>query len=467
MENNFNSIDIETFGSDPIKPYCFVVIYNKIKNVSYGLDCVEKALSWLFDTCPSGSTFFAHNLNFDGGLMLNFLPNDVDIREVGTLLKRGDIYSLCLVKKNKILFFKCSSKIFPLSLEEIGPLFNIPNKLFFDHNSVNELNIQDPVFKSNVIKYCVRDALIVTNFLTKIKFSVISYSNFNYVYSISGLALNIFKKNFNYFDIPIQLDEDVDNLIRPSYYGGRCEVFGNLKKTESCYHFDFSGMYTNRLKELYPLGDFKIIKKIDKIECNGFYYVKVRSNLKLPILPYRHPVSKKLLFPNGVFSGLYWCEELLLFIENGGDILEIFYCIKFEKFEYVFKSFGLECENKRQSTRYDKVLWKLIPNSFIGRLGIKYDNEETIIILDTDYDPRDYNVISDRKINNNWIVRVHNKLELRKKVNVGNVIYPSIITSKARILWWNPLKRLKVITVGYCIATLIQFSLLLTKKIMF
>jgi hypothetical protein len=42
----------------------------------------------------------------------------------------------------------------------------------------------------------------------------------------------------------------------------------------------------------------------------------------------------------------------------------------------------------------------MIPNSFIGRLGLRNDNERTIILDDNDYNPRFLDVISDKKINN-------------------------------------------------------------------
>jgi hypothetical protein len=41
----------------------------------------------------------------------------------------------------------------------------------------------------------------------------------------------------------------------------------------------------------------------------------------------------------------------------------------------------------------------LIPNSFIGRLGLKSVSDKTIVIKDDIYNPLDYNVISDIKIN--------------------------------------------------------------------
>lgn len=194
-------------------------------------------------------------------------------------------------------------------------------------------------------------------------------------------------------------------------------------------------MYTNRLMEKYPLGKYKKEINVKKITDNGFFYVSVYSNMVIPILPYRDTCTGKLLFPNGFFSGLYWGEELKLFEENGGKINKIHYSIEFIDKDYIFKDFAETCDQNRKKTKYDKILWKLIPNSFIGRLGLKYDDEESIIVKDDVYDPRNYDIICDKKINNNWILRVRKKNE--KPVQKGNVMYPSIITSKARILWWK------------------------------
>jgi hypothetical protein len=66
---------------------------------------------------------------------------------------------------------------------------------------------------------------------------------------------------FNKF-IKLNIKTEDDNLIRPAYYGGRCEVFGNPIKGDFIFHYDFSGMYTNRLKESFPYGDFTILDKI-------------------------------------------------------------------------------------------------------------------------------------------------------------------------------------------------------------
>ena len=435
--SKINVIDIETYGRDKLIPYCCCIIYKNKKFVFYGDSCIEKMFEYVFNYCDDGTIFFAHNLTFDGLVLLNKLGNDVEISENGTLLKNCSIYSLTFKKNNKIIKYHCSAKILPLPLKDIAFRLKLPLKQEVNHDLINVENYKNIEIKNTIIDYCLRDVLITQKFLLKINDELknIYPGWWIWCYTISGLALKIFDKNFNK-KIKTSLSIAEDNCIRPAYYGGRCEVFGNPIKGDNIFHFDFSGMYTNRLKEKFPYGDFSIEIEPNDIEKIGFYSVVVDSNINLiPILPYRCKKTKKLLFPNGVFSGLYWHEELKLFIENGGKIKKIYWAAVFEKEDYVFKDFSEFCIKNRGKSDLNKILWKLIPNSFIGRLGLRNDYEKTIIVNDEDYNPLNYDLICDKKINNQWLVRI-NTIDKDTKTN-NNVIYPSIITSKARILWWK------------------------------
>lgn len=431
-----NVIDIETYGRDKLCAYCCCIVYKNKKIVGYGEKSINNVFDYIFAYCDNFTIFFAHNLTFDGLVILNSLTKDVEIVEKGTLLRGCSIYAISFKKNNKIIKFQCSSKILPLSLKDIALKLNLPQKIDIDHNSITACNFKDKIVMESVIRYCKRDVYITQLFMFKINEELknIYPGWWIWCYTISGLALKIFDKNFNKH-ISINLSDRIDNLIRPAYYGGRCEVFGNPVEGDKIFHYDFSGMYTNRLKEVFPYGDIKVITTSFDIEVPGFYFVEVESNFsKIPILPYRCEKTKKLLFPNGVFSGIYWHEELILFKKNGGIIKKIHWAGIFEKEAYIFKDFSEFCIENRKKSKLNKILWKLIPNSFIGRLGLKNNDEKTIIIEDSDYNPFDYNVVSDRRINNQWLVTVKTEEDLNKTSN--NVIYPAIITSKARIVWW-------------------------------
>ena len=67
-------------------------------------------------------------------------------------------------------------------------------------------------------------------------------------------------------------------------------------------------------------------------------------------------------------------------------------------------------------------------------MGLKPSKEKTLLIDDIDYDPTKIEgLLGDKKINNKWLVRVVDPTS-PNKIN-GNVIYPAIVTAKARILW--------------------------------
>jgi hypothetical protein len=431
-----NVIDIETYGRDKLIAYCCCIVYKNKKIISYGDSCIKKIFEYIFANCDNFSIFFAHNLTFDGLIILNSMDKNIEIVEKGTLLRGCSIYSMSLKKNNKIIKFQCSSKIFPLPLKDIANRLNLPKKMDLDHNNISSDNYMDKNVMETVIEYCKRDVYITQLFLTKINDELknIYPGWWIWSYTISGLALKIFDSKFNKF-IKLNIGIDDDNLIRPAYYGGRCEVFGNPLDDDFIFHYDFSGMYTNRLKDEFPYGDFIVLDKPKSVDRIGFYHVKVKSDINpLPILPYRCEITKKLLFPNGVFSGLYWYEELDLFLKNGGVILEIYSGIIFKNKEYIFKDFSDFCIENRLKSQLNKILWKLIPNSFIGRLGLRGDYEKTIILDDDKYNPFEHDVISDKKINNQWLVTIRCTDDHRKTSN--NVIYPAIITSKARIVWW-------------------------------
>lgn len=440
MKKNINSIDIETFGKNELVPYCCCVIYRSRVIITYGSGCVEKMIKLLSKICENSGIFYAHNLTFDGGIIISKLPRDFTIESNNTSIIKGNIYSLCIKHANSSIIFRCSYRLIPMKLSEISIKLNISKKLNIDHNSINKNNYNNISIKNSVIEYCKRDVEIVQIFISQLDYSIRDVApNWRYfTYSIAGIALLIFKTKFKNNFTLLKTNIKLDNAVRSSYYGGRCEVFGNPLDDDYIFHYDFSGMYTNRLTEEYPCGKYWLEVDIDKVDKPGFYSVTVLSkDFDIPILPYRCEKTNKLLFPNGVFSGVYWYEELNLFTENKGIILKYNWAMLFEKTDKIFENFASYCKNMRKKSALNKIIWKLIPNSFIGRMGLRPEYEKTLIISNTEYDPRKYNVISDKKVNNIWIVRVRTCLNNIGSEVSGNVVYAAVTTAKARILWWK------------------------------
>jgi len=139
--NKINVIDIETYGRDKLIAYCCCIVYKNKKIVSYGDNCIKKIFDYIFANCDNFSIFFAHNLTFDGLIILNSLDKSIEILEKGTMLRGCSIYSMSLKKNGKTIKFQCSSKILPLSLKEIAYKLNLPKKMDLDHSNINSNNL--------------------------------------------------------------------------------------------------------------------------------------------------------------------------------------------------------------------------------------------------------------------------------------------------------------------------------------
>lgn len=162
--------------------------------------------------------------------------------------------------------------------------------------------------KMYTIMYCENDVIITKKLIEVMNMILLNY-NINLfnktILSASGISIYIYRKLYNNLNINLKYDDNQDKLIRKSYYGGRCEVFGNAEKNEHIFHYDFPGMYSQCMREKFPLGKYNISYNIDNFKTPGFYYIKYESNMNIPILPHHNKSNFKLLFCNGIIEGLY------------------------------------------------------------------------------------------------------------------------------------------------------------------
>ena len=174
----------------------------------------------------------------------------------------------------------CSYILLPLSLSKISNGFNIENKkmdypfLFVNDQNINWKGYIDKKYfksyqgykeynelldlKKYTIKYCENDAFITKIFVEKI--SIIFYKNFkidiisNKILSTPSLSFFTFYSKFNIKKVEKTIKKEKELYIRDSYFGGRCEVFGNPKNNKT-FHFDFPGMYGICMKEKNVFGE--------------------------------------------------------------------------------------------------------------------------------------------------------------------------------------------------------------------
>lgn len=485
-----NAYDLETYSeNEKIIPYCccfcinnefFSIYANDFyideDNEDIIVNSFLKSILYVYKNKKTFKnnkiTFYIHNLNFDGFLILNSLTKNKITFDM--FYREMSLYYIKFRFIGIFFEFKCSYKILPLSLEKIGFLSKIPKQIFpykfvkkktlfyignppnidYFNNEfewklfINKFKIFN--LKKESINYCTNDVFI-TNFFLKEIFKIVKKfdkSLMDTSYSAPSISNKIFFKKFNNFKILSELSEVDDAYIRKSYFGGRCEVFGNPINGEIIHMFDFSGMYSQCMMEKFPIdkGVYENLK--NKIDAPGFYLIEFYSDQSVPILPYKN-TDNKLMFSNGNLTGYYWWEEIKLFLEYGGKIKKIHSAITYREEDYVFKEYVSFFNKLRSDGGYYNVFGKLMINSLYGSFAMNDDDTFSIITFSkfefesicNIFDIKNWHFVNDCYIINvkiNWkSEKSYKKNNWNNKDNVlntkRNVTYASIISSKARI----------------------------------
>jgi hypothetical protein len=335
----FNVVDMETFTSnDGIqKILCICSVVNDKKFYNY-VDLLSKEdlfFSFLNNILINSEnedkkfSFFIHNLSFDGTFIIKSLTENNVKFEI--FISENSIYFISFYYMENFFEFKCSFKLLPFSLKEYSSFFkdkfkiktfphlfsteeninfigNFPEEKYFnskkeylDLKEENELKNRIFSFKDEILDYCFNDVFITKDLIENF-YSILKNNFGKYLinsYSLPSFSYKIFFKKFNNFKINSNLSKQDYIYLKNSYFGGRCEVFGNPYLNEKTFYYDFPGMYSLCMLEKFPIGEGKYYSEpsLDFYNKIGFHYIKFSSNTNIPILPVRF--NNKLIFPNG------------------------------------------------------------------------------------------------------------------------------------------------------------------------
>lgn len=462
-----NSLDIETFNSNKGKiiPICVCFLLENIFYYEYyneNEDLILLSIKKIFLKSDSAEIIiYIHNINFDGYLIIESLTKQKEFK-FESLIRENSIYSIYIkdYKSKRKILLKCSYKIIPRSLDNIAKVFKIgkkmvfphsfssnenlfyigeiPNKTYFKNNedySYFENNIKEFNFKEYILEYCKNDLIITSKFVEIVKeISKKKSINLDNIFSSPSLSIKIFIKNYSKNKISFNLKSTEKKMIKNSYFGGRCEVYGNALKKEKIFHYDFSGMYGQCMTEKFPYGNCYIIENPKNLLNPGFYYIEYISNNFIPVLPHRSNINNKLMFTNGLNKGFFWFEEINLFLKMGGIIKNIELGLIYEKYDYLFRDFVEDFTELRKENDIMNTFGKLVINSLYGRLGMNDMESETLVIeknkFEEIYSSINKKIVSFNIINDCVIVELKTDKKIRVK---GNIALASSITSKARI----------------------------------
>jgi DNA polymerase type B, organellar and viral len=347
------SLDIETFEDQYSKeqiPLCITACIKLNSNVSNNLPkfaeiCItldgelfnssilnrEKALSKFWKSfwnsvnkiCLNEGhnkvTFMVHNLGkFDGSFLIKGLMYAVDYNLVKTLIdNQHKFITISAPLKNVKIVLRDSYRIFPVSLQELCSVFKVKGKFGKYNQEFNKLSILktgNPLHKQ-FLSYARQDSFALLQAMSKAQNIYFEKHKIDIcsIVSTASLSLKIFRTNYLNFNIPV-LNNTLDKFIRFSYYGGATDYY--KKHGKDLYYYDVNSLYPYVMLKNMPYKPLKWFEDLSETKLEDFFgfalaRIECSNNVKLPILPFKsRTLDQKILYPRGVFTEVYFSEEL-------------------------------------------------------------------------------------------------------------------------------------------------------------
>lgn len=406
-------------------PVCFLVLINKKLLMFNGNNCLIDGLKFLIKK-NKNLKLFSINLNYEVYFILDFLIKESIAFSV--LIFEDNIYE---ISWNNIKI-RSAQNFLPIDLVDLEQKKESFSMTHYFENTESRVNLDSDV------KASIRRMELFDKYFSTFCYIIKKDLNLNLTrfLSLSSFSLYSFDKIFNNLNILTHIKTELDELLREGYMGGRNEIYGNTE--EEISYFDFPGMYKFCMMEEFPYGESEINKSYPqnlkkKLDKAGFYSIKWKSdNMYIPILPIKS-IKNGTIFANGTGVGVYWYEEINLFIESGGIVSEIFWYVTFKKSGQVFKNFIDYFDKFRALGHENKIFSKFIINSLYGKLGFKSKSVSYLLapddktlnrILDSQI------VLSISQINNFRIIKIENTQE---RIDHKNVALAAAITAKGRM----------------------------------
>ena len=362
---------------------------NLIDQIGISMDSFMSFIAGLGD----GVIYF-HNLSFDGEFIIwHLLENnytyDEELKAVNTFRsiidETGSIYSISVKHSNNaVTEFRCSYKLFPKSIKDIGEMVGI-QKLneTHDYNEIKHYNSIEELTEEEV-KYITNDVRIMVELIRylqskDIKGLTMSSSAYkNWQKDKYCLCKNEMKKNEN---------EEVVEIVRKSYRGGITKVNPKYAGIEfnDVISFDVNSLYPSVMYDNpMPIGDGKIYPSLEEgrrdrrhlfIVVALIMYGKVRTGQHAFIgnqsgFSYARKYSYDEVIENKV---LYlWEKEWELFKQVYDSEYKILKVVGFKKANNVFKDYidRWYAVKKNAKNETERSLAKLMLNSLYGKFGM-------------------------------------------------------------------------------------------------
>lgn len=348
---------------------------------------------------------YFHNMaRFDGLPVLRHMVKYHKDLFVYPLIREGRIYQINVYKPTSassqttlrlICRIQDSCLILPAKLDVLAHCLCPENegKEELDHDSVTVDNLSEK--KDEYISYLKQDIYLLGCIMQKAQQIYWDLYKIDVVdkLTIASMALSIFRKQFLNDEDPDKRiyipQENVDFFIREGYYGGHADVY--KPQGENLIMLDANSLYPSVMGCDMPgklIGWFpNLMEGVSKMKLEDMFgficaLVKCPSDMHKPFLPHKTK-DGTLLFPTGLFLGVYFSEELKYAKKLGYEIYPISGYL-YERMESPFKGFVNELHNKRvEAKKLDNnalaYIHKTTMNSLYGRFAIS--SKSTVGVL--------------------------------------------------------------------------------------
>jgi len=319
---------------------------------------------------------FAHNMAYDYAI----LKLDTYLSSRNMEIKMRVIDSVFMIRADNILFLS-STNYYRQSLAELGKIFGL-------------LKSESPNFEdcsdAELMPYCMQDVKVLSHII-KAHIAFIKDNDLGcFKPTIAGQAMTAYRHRFMHHDLLVHAYNDILELEKMSYRGGRCEAF-RIGKFENIYALDINSMYPFVMKtEKYPT---KLITSKPILEASvselerivnseRFALADCLINLKKPVIACK---KEKLLFPIGDVRQVITSPEIKYLFEHPeyGTILKADKIVVYEQ-ENIFSEYVDFFYGFRQNTTNEayKQMSKVMLNSLYGKFGQHCSTIPTLITDD-------------------------------------------------------------------------------------
>lgn len=377
--------------------------------------CVDQFLNYVLSPRFNGYNIYAHNGgSFDHLFWLAWLTEHDDEYGFEVIPVQSSIQKIEVWKKPETpgekpklrWTFLDSMKLLPMGLERACKTFGLPGKVDHDLN----MHEDDPHWS----QYLAQDCFALAEVLTKAHDLIEHVLGGEVGMTTPATSMKLFRRQFlgrggspsrvprfahwpgcrgkrktekGYEECPGCFHE----WVRRAYYGGRTELFET--HGEGLRYFDINSSYVAAMRETMPSGTREVTDHLDWrrhehyigfVECT----VRIPEDCYLPPLPHRDQETGKLIFPVGVFTGVWDTEELKLLEDPSvkGEIVHVEKVVWFKRqhlfVDMVDKLWGLRDKSRADYDEGLSALAKLLGNGLYGKFGMKQDRTTVVFARD-------------------------------------------------------------------------------------